>query len=58
MNIDPRFERSCRSERLRRERAKAVQGEKTQITTELADIVKRVSIEKARALLGVARVGA
>jgi hypothetical protein len=57
MNIDPRFERSCKADRFRRERIKAEQSEKNQIVEELGDIVRRISIEKARALLGVARVG-
>jgi hypothetical protein len=57
MKIDPRFERSCKSDRIRRERAKADLAEKNQIVEELGEIVRRVSIKKARALLGVARVG-
>jgi hypothetical protein len=57
MNIDPRFERRCKADRIRRERAKAELVEKNQIVEELGDIVRRISINKARALLGVARVG-
>ena len=55
MKVDLRFERSCRANRLVDKR-KAERIEKGQIVIELRNIVRKLSIEKARVLLGVARV--